>query len=310
MKRLLFLGASGFVGKCFLNDLTVTDSFEVVRARRGVQSFSNGEISADVMKPLTVPGPFDVIIHAATPASATLNHGSPLSMFDNCVTGMRNVLNYAERLGNCPLILFTSSGAVYGDMPGDMTSFEEDCRLAPASFDPKSAYAEGKRAAEFLLAEAANRGVCVPRLARLFAFSGTLLPVDRHFAIGNFVRDAVNQQTIEVRGDGKAIRSYLDQDDLAEWLLAIILRGLPTSTYHIGSERAISIADLAHLVANRYEAITSKSCTVEVKGQTSPLDGVNRYVPSTAKTRSELNLQERVSLEDSIDKMIRAHLRD
>jgi len=312
-KSALVTGATGFVGRSLLPSLRSTGIEVTGLGRRSTpvdMPLDINYVSCNILKPLEISGSFDVIVHAATDASAELNSSNPRLMFETILEGMSNVLDFAEAQGNCPVVLFTSSGAVYGDMPEDMTSFEEGCHLAPPSFDPKSAYAEGKRAAEFLLAEAASRGVCVPRLARLFAFSGTLLPVDRHFAIGNFVRDAVNQQSIEVRGDGKAIRSYLDQDDLAEWMIAILSRGLSTSIYHIGSERAISILDLAHLVANRYEAITSKSCTVEVKGQTSPLDGVNRYVPSTAKTRSELNLQERVSLEDSIDKMIRAHLRD
>ncbi len=311
--KLLLTGGTGFVGRSILPAL-IMNQFEVTVVGRSNQPpiLPKGVHyqSCNVLGPIDISGVFDVIIHAATDASALLNSSNPKLMFETVIRGTANVLEFAGTQQKPPIVCFTSSGGVYGELPDGMQSFEEDCRLAPPSFDVRSAYAEGKRAAEFLLAEAASRGVCIPRLARLFAFSGTLLPIDRHFAIGNFVRDAVNRQSIEVRGDGKAIRSYMDQDDLADWMLAIILRGLPTSVYHIGSERAISIGDLAHLVANRYEVITTRSCAVKIKGQTSPLDGVHRYVPSTTKTRSELNLQERVSLEDSIDKMITAHLCD
>lgn len=311
--RALVTGATGFVGRSLLPHLCASGLSVTALGRRPTPIGIPREVdyvSSDVLEPLKIRGSFDLIIHAATDASAALNTSNPMIMFATAVRGMSNVLAFAETQQKPPVVCFTSSGGVYGELPHGMKSFEEDCRLAPPSFDVRSAYAEGKRAAEFLLAEASSRGVCIPRLARLFAFSGTFLPIDRHFAIGNFIRDAVNQQSIEVRGDGKAIRSYMDQDDLADWMLAIILRGLPTSTYHIGSERAITIGELAHLVASRYEVITTKGCTVKIKGLTSPLDGVDRYVPSTAKTRRELNLQERVSLEDSIDKMIRAHLRN
>jgi len=218
------------------------------------------------------------------------------------------MLSIATRQQTPPIFLFTSSGAVYGDMPNKMKAFSEDCRLAANSFAVKSAYAEGKRAAKFLLAEANSRGLCRARLARLFAFSGPLLPLNRHFAIGNFIRDAINNQKIIVRGDGTPIRFYLDETDMASWLIASIHRGRPDSIYHIGSEHGITISDLAHLVSSRYAQMKDVPCTVEVTGQSSALDGISRYVPETFATRMELGTQETVSLEESIDKMFRAHL--
>jgi nucleoside-diphosphate-sugar epimerase len=313
MANYLITGGTGFVGSVLVNALAKGGDDVTVLSRSPSQDEDHSEIvhvSHDIQDDIEIEPDFDVIIHAATPASANLNVLEPGYMFDLAIHGMKRVVEFARRHAKPPIVCLTSSGAVYGELPDSLKMFEENSRLAVRSFDVRSAYAEGKRAAEFLLAEAASRGVCIPRLARLFAFSGTLLPLDRHFAIGNFVRDAINQQVIEVRGDGKAVRSYLDQDDLAEWMFAVISRGSPRSVYHIGSERAISIAELAHLVATRFELTTSKNCSVEIKGQSSPLDGVSRYVPSTVMTRSELDVREQVSLEASIDKMIRAHLCD
>ena len=80
---------------------------------------------------------------------------------------------------------------------------------------PGVAYAEGKRVAEFLLAEASRTGKVQQSICRLFAFSGVGSPFDRHFAKGNFVKDAIDNEEITVRSDGSSVRSYLDSDDMA-----------------------------------------------------------------------------------------------
>jgi dTDP-glucose 4,6-dehydratase len=220
------------------------------------------------------------------------------------------VIEFASRHRNPPTVLFTSSGAVYGDIPEDIGNVPESWNGAVASYQPSSAYAEGKRSAEFLLSVATSRGICKGLLARMFAFSGVDLPMDRHFAIGNFVKDAVSTRTIQIRSDGSSIRSYMDQRDMADWLLRILEVGQTNAIYHVGSERSISIRDLAHLIAMRTETILQQEVTVEVKGLKSPLDGVSRYVPSTLATRQALGVNETISLEESIDSMIHKAIKE
>jgi dTDP-glucose 4,6-dehydratase len=193
---------------------------------------------------------------------------------------------------------------VYGEVDNSIELIPEDWPGAVNPIRPFSAYAEGKRVAESLLSVATSQGICKGLIARMFAFSGVDLPMDRHFAIGNFVKDAVSTHTIQIRSDGSSIRSYMDQQDMANWLLRILEAGQTNAIYHVGSERSISIRDLAHLIAMRTEAILKQAVTVEVQGLKSPLDGVSRYVPSTLATRQALGVNETISLEESIDFMI------
>lgn len=302
MKNCLLLGSSGFVGSCLL-DYSIDKpelSFFASHLRVGI----NRERTWDITGKSNLVANFDVIIHAATPASAVLNSEKPDEMYRLNVLAMENVIEFAARHQNPPIVLFTSSGAVYGEMPDHLERFSEGWERPQSSIPLSSAYAQGKVDAEALLKKATIDGKCQGLIARLFAFSGVHLPLDRHFAIGNFVRDAVCDQRITIRGNGSPIRSYLDGQDMSEWIFQIIESGSPEEIYHVGSERAISIKDLATLVSNRYELLTDNPVKVDILDQSSPLDGVSRYVPSTERTRTQLNLKENIDLEESIDQMI------
>jgi len=133
-------------------------------------------------------------------------------------------------------------------------------------------------------------------VARCFAFVGEDLPLDVHFAIGNFIRDALWAEEIVVNGDGTPIRSYLDQRDLSRWLLALLHEGRAGEAYNVGSDQAICIGDLAHLVRD----LLSPGKPVRVLGK--PVDNAerNRYVPDINKIGRDLGLRPGFSLEQSI----------
>lgn len=306
----LLLGASGFVGRSILDvinqEVSQVNSIYCVssRSREIGKDFKDEWRVWNVLEPSPFQFSCNLIIHAATPASAELNTSNPEKMYQMNVRAMTNVVEFASRHKHPPIVLFTSSGAVYGDAPLSLERFPENWPVTISSNEQSSAYARGKKEAERILQEATMAGKCTGLIARMFAFSGVHLPIDRHFAIGNFVRDVVNSRTITIRSDGSSIRSYMDGKDMATWLLRIIEVGSPGEIYHVGSERSISIRDLASLVAGRYQLLTDHEASIEILGKASPLDGVSRYVPSTEWTREKLNLQETVSLELSIDQMI------
>jgi nucleoside-diphosphate-sugar epimerase len=244
--------------------------------------------------PESVPH-FDAIIHAATPASAALNRERPFEMMDTVIEGGRRVVELAMRSGAIPL-LFTSSGAVYGVQPATILRTPEAYLGGPDPLSPLSAYGESKRIGEFQCAIAARRAGVRAKIARLFAFVGPYLPTDRHLAAGNFLADAHAGRSISVAGDGTTIRSYQYAAEMTTWLWAVLVRGESLRPYNVGSEEAVSIAELASLAARS----VSPEMPVTIHGRPDPARPLDRYVPSTERIRDELGVVTSVALADGL----------
>ncbi len=255
-------------------------------------------LRGDVLSLEPTIGPFTHVLHAATPASVKVNLETPRLMFETVVEGTRRALEVARRSG-ARRFLLTSSGAVYGTQPPEVSHVAEDYPGAPDPCAPGAAYGEGKRAAELLAALAVREHGLEAVIARCFAFSGPYLPLDSHYAIGNFVRDALAGGPVRVAGDGTPYRSYLHGSDLAAWLWTLLASGASAHPYNVGSERAVSIGELAGIVARELGVAAG----VEIACAPVPGRVAARYVPSTRRARDELGLRETVTLEQSIRRM-------
>jgi dTDP-glucose 4,6-dehydratase len=246
-------------------------------------------------------GTFSHIIHAATETSTKLNDENPLSMLDTIVAGTRHTLDFAKTCGTKKFLL-TSSGAVYGKQPPELTHIPEDYPGAPDPMDPKSAYGQGKRIAEHLCTLYARDTGIEMKIARCFAFVGPYLPLDVHFAIGNFIRDAMNGGPIIVKGDGTPYRSYLYAADLAVWLWTILFKGKSCRPYNVGSDEAVSIVEVAEQVAHCFSPILQ----VEIRGRPNRnrQEPAERYIPDADRAKNELGLGKLTSLRDGIARTI------
>ncbi|MGP0097260.1 MAG: NAD-dependent epimerase/dehydratase family protein [Terriglobales bacterium] len=239
-------------------------------------------------------GTFSHVIHAATEASATLNRESPLVMFDTIVEGTRRALRFSIA-SSVSKFLLVSSGAVYGTQPPHLTHIDETFTGGPDPLNPASAYAEGKRSAELLCALAASPRLAI-KIARCFAFVGPYMQLDAHFAIGNFISDAMQSRPLLVKGDGSPFRSYLYASDLAVWLWTILFRGESLRAYNVGSEASVNIASLAAEVTR----VLSPGRSIDIASAATPAAPAHRYVPSTARGRVELGLRAEVPLSEAI----------
>jgi len=238
-------------------------------------------------------GQFPHVIHAATETSPKPNKERPLESLSTIVQGTQRTLEFAATHGT-KKFLFISSGAVYGPQPESISHIIEDYPGAPAAIDPGTVYANGKRTAELMCVLYADSMEI--KIARCFAFVGPHLPLNAHFAIGNFIEDAMRGGPIRVNGDGTPKRSYLYASDLVVWLWTMLFNAPSKVAFNVGSDEALSIRDLAETVA----AAIRPGATVEVARQPIPGSPLLQYVPSVDRAWSQLRLKVNIPLQEAI----------
>jgi nucleoside-diphosphate-sugar epimerase len=308
--RLFITGGTGFFGKWLLALIALLNeeglNISATLLSRNPNSFLQQEpgyidtswLSWVIGDVRDFPWPeqdFDYVIHGATETSVSA-HKDSLDIFDSIVTGGKRVLDLAVR-AKVRRILIIGSGAQYGPLPVGIDKYLEDCGYACDSACSRSAYGEGKRAVETLAAIYHERHGIEPVFARCFTFVGPGLPLNTHFAIGNFIRDALEHEAIIVHGDGTALRSYLYAADLAVWLLRLLLKGEAGKAYNVGSDVEVSIGELAHLVR---QTIAPKK-PVRILGETDSKKHRNQYIPCIDRAR-QLELMPWTSLHAGICK--------
>jgi dTDP-glucose 4,6-dehydratase len=189
--RLFITGGTGFVGKWLIESLlwasdrlnlgvsatVLTRNPDRFRAQSPQLAGhpALALLKGDVQSFDFPAGEFPFVIHAATERYFEPDVARPLSTFDLDLEGTRRVLEFARAHG-ARRLLFTSSGAVYGKQPPDLTHIPEDYAGAPLTTDTGSAYGQAKRASEFLCAMYARQYGFAALIARMFAFVGPHLP--------------------------------------------------------------------------------------------------------------------------------------
>ncbi len=312
--RIFLTGGTGFFGRALLRfwmqraqegellptitaiSRTPEDFFIRYPEFAGLKWFSLHK--GDILAPETFP-PTEKYTHVLHAATQTFRETSTraLDYYEEITNGTRNVLDFAVSCG-ARRFLLTSSGAVYGPQPPALTHIPEDYSGAPNPLDPANAYGLGKRMSEHLCTLYQDAYGIETVSARCFAFVGPDMPLNTYLALGNFIRDALWGDEIIVSGNGMPVRSYLYQDNLAQWLLALLVRGAPGRAYNVGSEEAISIADLARLTRD----IISPDKPVRILGQKSADGPRNLYVPDLTRIQRELGLEVSTSLRQAIAK--------
>jgi dTDP-glucose 4,6-dehydratase len=311
-ERVFITGATGFFGTWLLETFALANrrlrsNIHITALARDPNAFLgrcphlDGEfdwLRGDVREFDFPTGTYSHVIHAATSVDARFNANHPEDALDTIIGGTRRVLAFAKDAGATNFLL-TSSGAIYGPQPTGLARLPETYTSGPSCTDVGSVYAEGKRIAELQCAIAASAGTIQPKIARCFAFVGPRLPLDWHFAVGNFIGDALRERKIHIAGDGTPLRSYLYASDMVVWLLTILLDGQSMRPYNVGSEQSCSIAELAARVAQVAGLDVLEAVTIACPAGEAP---PTRYVPDTERARTELGLTQEVPLDEALRK--------
>jgi dTDP-glucose 4,6-dehydratase len=322
-KRIFVTGGTGFFGRWMLEsflwaNLKLGLNAQMVVLSRNPQKFLDAHPHLNhpsiIFKTGSVTqfyfdfGHFDFLVHmAATSAEETFNDADLLDKFDTVVNGTRRVLDFAVTSG-VKKLLFTSSRAVYNTSSESFSSAGLMNYKIPANFsgaplttdtEVLSSWGNAKRTAEHLCCLYQKKYGLEIKIARCFSFIGPGIPLDIHYAVGNFIRDALAGGPIKVKGGGKDLRSYMYMSDLVIWLWTILFKGHPGDAYNVGSENSIFMDQLATMIGEKFNPPIAVSVTNDRASS-----NMSAAVPYTGITRTELGLEESISPDVALDKTI------
>jgi nucleoside-diphosphate-sugar epimerase len=317
-KRIFITGGTGFFGSWLLesfvwaNDKLQLNAEALVLSRdpeafaekaahlchhRAVQ-FLRGDIKNFVFP----EGRFSYLIHSAVYQQPVDERPSSLSLVNEMLNGTRRVLDFCVQ-AKIEKMLLISTGAVYGATPSHMEKIPENFSNAYDPTNSSSAYHHTRRIMESLAVLHAEEDNFEAKIARCFSFIGPYLPLNGRFAVSDFIQDAILERPITVRGNGKAVRSYLYMADLAVWLWMILLRGKSGRPYNVGSELPITIQEIAGAIAD--ESVPHLPVSILKESYSGVAQ--DYYVPDTSRARSELDLQQRIPLQIAVRKTLQWH---
>ena len=207
----------------------------------------------DVAMPIKYEGKVNFMVHAASQAAPSYYGVDPVGTFKANTLGTINMLELAKEK-NVEGFLFFSTGAIYGDVPGERVLLDERMPGNVNILEVRYCYAESKRAGE-------NACVCynyqykVPtKIIRIFHTFGPKVNLNDGRVFSDFCKNILNNENIVLKSDGSAKRCFLYVADAVIAYFKVLLDGEEAKAYNVGGDEAheISIKDLSELLVGLY----------------------------------------------------------
>ncbi|WP_069169941.1 UDP-glucuronic acid decarboxylase family protein [Streptomyces griseus] len=305
-RRAVVTGGAGFLGShlcerlldsgvevdCADNLLSGSSRNITHLAGRPGFRFVQCDVSSDALA-AELPGPYDLVLHFACPASPVHYLRHPLETMDAGSLGTRNSLAIAHRDG--ARFLLASTSEVYGDPLVHPQREDYWGNVNPVG--PRSVYDESKRFAEALVtAYVGVKGVDAG-IVRMFNTYGPRMRADDGRAVPTFISQALAGEPVTVAGDGSQTRSLCYVDDTVDGVL-LVAASHAVRPVNIGGGEEVTVAD----IARRVIAMTGSSSALTFVER--PVDDPERRRPDTTLARELLGWEPRVSSEEGIKRTI------
>ncbi len=302
-RRAVVTGGAGFLGSHLCQAL-IADGVEVVC----LDNFLTGSpdnvahlvgdprfhlIRCDITEYLHVPGPVDLVLHFASPASPVDYLQLPLETLKVGATGTWHALGLAKDKG--ARFVLASTSEVYGDPLVHPQTEDYWGNVNPIG--PRGVYDEAKRYAEALTtAYRSSEGVDTA-IVRIFNTYGPRMRPHDGRAIPTFIRQALAGQPVTVAGDGKQTRSVCYVDDLVAGILALA-RSRHVGPVNIGNPNELTVLQIADDVV----AATGSASAVQFVGR--PVDDPQVRRPDTTLAAELLGWSPAVDWRDGLDRTV------
>ena len=292
-RRAVVTGGAGFLGSHICEELlrrdvevVCLDSFltgtpDNVAHLMGRPGFSLQR--CDVVEFVHVPGPVDLVLHFASPASPVDYLALPLETLKVGSIGTWHALGLAKE--KRARFLLASTSEVYGDPRVHPQPEDYWGHVNPVG--PRGVYDEAKRYGEALTMAYHRAEGLDTAIVRLFNTYGPRMRRGDGRAVPTFVSQALAGEPLTVAGDGSQTRSLCHVSDTVAGVLALADSDEP-GPVNIGNPDERSVLSIAEDV-------------LRLTGSSSPITFVDRPVDDPGVRRPDTTLaRERLGWEPSV----------
>src|SRR4051794_30353120 len=303
MTRAVVTGGAGFLGS-HLCERLLDEGHEVV----ALDSFLTGTpanvahllespsfrlMRTDITDYVHVPGPVDLVLHFASPASPIDYLLLPIETLKVGSIGTLHALGLAKEKG--ARLLLASTSEVYGDPKIHPQPEGYWGHVNPVG--PRGVYDEAKRYAEALTMAYRRTHNTDTAIVRIFNTFGERMRPNDGRAIPTFIRQALRGEPITVAGDGSQTRSVCYVDDLVRGILLLLRSDLP-GPVNIGNPYELSMLELAE----RIKELTKSDS--EIAFIERPTDDPTVRQPDITLAKRELGWEPQVPLDEGLGRTI------
>ena len=304
MKRALVTGAAGFVGSHLVDRLIAEgyfvtgldnlitgnlDNLSLARQSKNFE-FKNCDVSANLP---SFNEKFDLIFHAASPASPPKYFKYPIETMTVNSVGTKNCLDLATSDG--ARFIYFSTSEVYGDPLEHPQRENYWGNVNPIG--PRSIYDEAKRFGEALVAQYVRDKKVDGGIVRIFNTYGPRLDLFDGRVVSTFIRQARNRESLTVNGDGTQTRSFCYVSDLVEGIF-LMAKSSEFGPINLGNPNEMTLNQLVIEVNNFFDY------DLKVENKPALVDDPIRRKPDISLANKELNWKPVVELKEGLKLLI------
>ena len=302
-RRAVVTGGAGFLGS-YLCERLLDEGAEVVC----LDNFLTGApanvahlltnprfrlVRCDVTDYVHVPGPVDLVLHFASPASPADYLRLPVDTLKVGSLGTLHSLGLALDKG--ARFVLASTSEVYGDPLQHPQPEDYWGNVNPVG--PRGVYDEAKRFSEALTTAYRNSRGVDTGIVRIFNTFGPRMRPDDGRAIPTFIRQALAGEPLTVSGDGAQTRSVCYVDDTVSGILALARHDHP-GPVNIGNDDELSMVRLAGMIRD----LAGSSSPIRFVGR--PEDDPKVRRPDTSLAHELLGWEASISCADGLRQTI------
>ena len=312
-KRILVTGAAGFIGSSLINQL-LKDPNNIIVGIDNLNSYYDINIKLanirrnkndrfvmfqyDItdrraMTELFNECDIDEVYHLAAQAGVRYSIEHPSEVIQTNIQGFQNIIENCIS-HNINKIIYASSSSVYGDLTSNN---DTETKMTDNQMSP---YAVTKKCNELMAQMYSN---LYPQLKlsglRFFTVYGPYMRPD--LAIGKFTKAVINNEPIEIYGDGLKERDFTYIDDIVRIMISIMNSSKQWNheIFNIGYGRAISVNELVKTIVDYINPSYNKIIYKEdAKGD------VNKTLASNNKIKEWFNEGPKTEIHNGIKKYI------